>query len=113
MSDKILDATDVASNTDRFCDPCKEMLTRTREKSKRDLLPGRPSYRGRILAKGSDYWHPRLRYEDGPTTCELCIFLRVELGDGADTQLPLNGTFTGFALPGTSTTCLARTGAAS
>lgn len=111
MSNRILDATDVASNTDRFCDPCKEMLTETRERSKLDMFSSR-LYRGRILAKGSGYQHPQLFYRHAePTTCELCIFLRVELGHGADRQLPLtSGTVIGFALPGRSTTCLARTG---
>ena len=105
MSGRILDATDIASNTTRFCYHCRQMFTETREKDPgicATLLLRPPYYHGRIFAKGIGYGHPQLYFkQDNPITCELCIFLRVELGEGPDQQLPVTyANFRGFALPG-------------
>ncbi len=100
MPHRILDATDISRNAARFCQPCREMFG-VRQKGPKLVESLRVS-RGCAFSKGSGYQHPQLWVPGNEDTkCELCIFLRVELGDGPDTPLPKNyGFIKAFALPG-------------
>jgi hypothetical protein len=101
MAQRLLDAVDLNNNTARFCEACRDLFVVAPVKPPtRTKLFSTPRQHG--LAKGFSY----ALGESGSNsaTCELCLFLRAELGDGdtpvAYTNLPFGSWVRAFTLPG-------------
>ena len=97
MAQPVFDASDIHTNTDRFCDECRQMASITGlSLHRRFSKPG--------LAKESTMPHRGLvNWRDAPDPkCALCGFLDSELNKGSSEYLfgRVGIDIKGFALPG-------------
>lgn len=98
MAQAVFDASDIHTNTDRFCDECRQMASITGLSFRRRFSnPG--------LAKESTIQSHRglVKWRDAPEPkCALCGFLDSELNKGPGEYLfgRVGIEIKGFALPG-------------
>ena len=106
MTQKILDAADIQTNTDRFCSDCRE-LVEIKMEDRLEIGPFRtPTLQFYRLAKRKMGWcynQGLWKSLDDPDRCEMCSLLLAELTTGPDDEtlarLP-DLDIAAFALPG-------------